>query len=205
MADATNAAPEALTQPLIKTTDSGDFGEANSAPGGSMGGKYWLADSGRGAADSRRAPAQSRSIYIDASTVLCIAQKGIQPTGKPVAQKGKRPAGIAVYGLSGLGIGVLDGDVLTDVLGQHVRLEAQVVAMVIAARTANMSTISGTLWRGMRAYAITVEQPYSVPNCSIEERDCWRSRCVEDKPQHGSSARVVSSVPTKKTKQAIKH
>jgi hypothetical protein len=81
-----------------------------------------------------------------------------------------------------LGLGVADGDVLTELLGQPVRSQAQVVTMVLAARNQNMSEISATLWHGMRAYNVTVEQPYDVPNCSADEPSCWRARCTnEDK------------------------
>ena len=164
---------------------------------------YLLADSGHGAAGSPRSAVQA-SLHIDANTVLCIAQEGVQPSAKPVQQKGRRPAGIAVYRVSPLGIGVLDGDVLTDVLGQHVTSQAQVVAIVIAARSANMATISGTLWRGMRPYTITVEQPYDIPNCAIEESDCWRSRCGDNKRQNAANSRGTTSGTSKNTKQGAK-
>jgi hypothetical protein len=146
--------------------------------------EYWspgegslLADSGRKIPASRRIGPTPRSLYVDAATVLCLVQNGVQPDGKPVPAKGSRPVGLSLYGVSRLGIGVIDGDILTDVLGQPVHSAALVVAMVVAARAVNRSIIYGTLWRGMRPYSIAVEQPYGTPNCSPDEHDCWRSRC----------------------------
>jgi hypothetical protein len=136
--------------------------------------------------DSGRTVPAVHSITIDANTVLCLAQRGVQPSAKPVAQRGKRPAGVVVYGVSALGVGVTDGDVLTEVLGQPVRSQVQVVAMVIAARSQAMSSISATLWRGTRPYTLTVEQPYEAPNCSPDDATCWRAQCKDEKPQRGA-------------------
>jgi hypothetical protein len=125
-----------------------------------------------------------------------MAQQGFQPTGKPVHAKGKRPAGVAVFGISGLGLGVRDGDVVTDILGQPVRSAAQGIALIIAARASNRPTIEGTVWRAMRPYAITVEQPYSMPDCSVEDSDCWKSQCEKDKKAKAKS-RAGSSASEK--------
>lgn len=119
------------------------------------------------------------SIFVSAAQVLCLAQKGLQPTGKPVAAKGKRPAGVAVYGVSGLGIGARDGDVVTEILGQPVRSVPQGVAMIVAARAARRPVITGTIWRRACPLAVTVEQPYDVTNCNADEADCWKSHCVD--------------------------
>jgi len=153
-----------------------------------------LTISGQTLADGARKPAvqkrvvPTKSIRVGAQTVLCIAESGIQPSAKPVPHKGKRPAGIAVFGVGALGLGVADGDVLSEVLGQPVKSQAQVVAMVIAARSRNMSEISGILWHGTQAFSVTVEQPYDVPNCSADEPSCWRSRCGrEDQRSQGSA------------------
>ncbi len=137
-----------------------------------------LAEGTRKGTESRRAAASTRSIHVDSTTVLCIAERGLQPNSKPAPQKGKRPAGLSVFGVGSLGLGVADGDILTDVLGQPVRSQAQVIAMVIAARNQNMSSISATLWHGMKPYTVTVDQPYDMPNCSADEPGCWRARCA---------------------------
>ena len=150
-----------------------------------------LAEGARKAAVQKRV-VPTKSIRVDAQTVLCIAESGIQPSAKPVPHKGKRPAGIAVFGVGALGLGVADGDVLSEVLGQPVKSQAQVVAMVIAARSQNMSEISAILWHGAQAYAVSVKQPYDVPNCSADEPSCWRSHCAREdrKPQASPEKRA---------------
>ncbi len=167
-------------------------------------GKPRRADTGQTASESRQSKSELRTIHIDTNTVLCIAQMGIQPGGKPVPPKGKRPAGIALSGVTALGIGVLDGDVLTDVLGQPVRSQFQVIAMVMAARSANMSTISGTLWRGTRAYSVVVDQPYEVSNCSATEPDCWRMRCKDDTQLNSVAIPKVSPASKARSKPVSK-
>ena len=131
------------------------------------------------------------SIHVSASKVLCLAQQGSEPSGKPTPAKGKRPAGVALYGVSGLGIGAMDGDVVTEVLGQPVRSVAQGIMLIIAARAAQRPVITGTIWRGSRPISVAVEQPYTVPDCSTEDADCWKSQCAKDwkaepKPRAGS-------------------
>lgn len=101
------------------------------------------------------------SVRVSQAAVLRLAQAGRRPTGVPVAASGNRPAGIQVFGVSALGIGVRDGDVLTHVSEVPVTQAGQVVAMVIAARGARKPVITGRLWRGNRSYSIVVEQPYT--------------------------------------------
>lgn len=125
------------------------------------------------------------SIFVSATKVLCLAQQGSQPSGKPAPAKGKRPAGVAVYGVSGLGIGAKDGDVITEIMGQPVRSVAQGMMLIIGARAAERPVITGTLWRGMRSFSVAVEQPYTEPDCSAGDADCWRSHCAqEEKTKH---------------------
>jgi hypothetical protein len=185
--DSLNAALNGL--PVTATSDSAsisDYGE--SVETWLAAGNPGLVENGASRSKPRKNISTLRSLYIDAATVLCISQSGVQPTGIPVAAKGRRPAGIAVQGASAVGIGVRDGDVLTEVLGQPVRSAAQVIAVVIAARGANRPAIAGTLWRGTRSYSVVVEQPYTVPNCSAQQRDCWRARCnAEGHAPHGDS------------------
>ncbi len=164
------------------------------------GGKAARGGAGQSVTESHRL----RAIHIDTNTVLCIAQMGIQPSGKPVPQKGKRPAGLALFGVSALGVGVLDGDILTDVLGQPVRSQFQVIAMVMAARSSNMSTISGTLWRGLRSFSVTVDQPYDFPNCPSDDPECWRAKCKEVTQSKSVAVPTTSPPPKAKVKAANK-
>jgi len=145
-------------------------------------GSPWVAasDAAHGTKAHQTSEKAKQSIYVSATKVLCLAQQGSQPSGKPTPAKGRRPAGVAVYGVSGLGIGVKDGDVVTDILGQPVRSVAQGIMMIIAARAAERQVITGTLWRGMRSISVAVEQPYTAPDCSAADVDCWRSHCAQE-------------------------
>lgn len=156
-------------------------------------GSPWVASSERehGMAPHQASAKSKQSIYISATKVLCLAQLGSQPSGKPIAARGKRPAGVAVYGVSALGIGARDGDVVTDILGQPVRSVAQGIMLIIAARANQRSVITGTIWRGTRPISVAVEQPYTMPDCSAEDADCWRAQCTKEekskpKPRSGS-------------------
>jgi hypothetical protein len=133
------------------------------------------------ASEPSRAAASKSSIYIPAPKVLCLALQGTQPSGRPTPARGKRPAGVAVYGVTGLGVGVKDGDVITEIMGQPVHSVAQGIALIIAARAARQHLITGTLWRATRAMSIAVEQPYTVSDCDEQDADCWKSRCSESK------------------------
>jgi len=179
---ALNAASEAVKPSSATCENIGSECDDQTLENWPAGEGLFFADSGRKNPEPRRISPPRRLLYVDAATVLCLVQDGVQPSGKPVPAKGSRPAGIAVYGVNRLGIGAIDGDILTDVLGQPVRSAAQVIAMVIAARAANRSIIFGTVWRGIHPYSISVEQPYDMPNCSPDEHDCWRSRCGTNKP-----------------------
>lgn len=110
--------------------------------------------------DSQTRPKALPAIYIKAQTVLRIANSGRRPTGKSVTAEGQRPAGVQVFGASSLGVGVRDGDIITRVSGVPVTSANQIVSLIIAARGARQSAISGQVYRGQRSYTLTVEQPY---------------------------------------------
>lgn len=112
------------------------------------------------AAQHHRMPMQIR---ISAARVLQIVSSGLRPAARAVAAHGSRPAGLELYGVSALGTGVRDGDVLTHVEGVPVRSVAQVVAIVISCRGAHRSAVRAVLYRGARAYGLWIEQPYVLP------------------------------------------
>jgi hypothetical protein len=123
------------------------------------------------------------NLRVDATTVLCLIERGVPPGAVAVARSGSRPAGVALYSVAVLGVGIAEGDVLTEVLGQRVQSPTQAIAIVLAARASNRNAITGRLWRGQRSYSIVVEQPYTVPDCSASDAHCWRSRCQDgDRP-----------------------
>ncbi|HYJ11429.1 MAG TPA: hypothetical protein VEX18_20545, partial [Polyangiaceae bacterium] len=59
-----------------------------------------------------------------------------------------------------LGIGVQDGDILTEALGITPQSPGQLIGGIIEARAKQARYLSGTLWRRGQVLRITVEQPY---------------------------------------------
>jgi hypothetical protein len=101
-----------------------------------------------------------RGVLVGASTVLRLANRGAVPEGHPVNAAGARPAGIELSSVSALGVGVQDGDVLTEVAGQSVRSEGQVVGAVLALRARRAKAISAVFYRGQERWSLVVEMPY---------------------------------------------
>lgn len=107
---------------------------------------------------------KEKAVFIPASTVLRLANGGaVVPRGVYVPALGERPAGLRLLGVSALGVGMRDGDVLTRVLGADVSSVGEVVARVIAARNQRARQISGEFWRDGARWVLVVEQPYVDP------------------------------------------
>lgn len=107
----------------------------------------------------RAAPAPG-AVFVSQSAVLRLAEARAMPRAVPVPARGKRPAGLRLIGVGALGIGMRDGDVLTEVLGTPVRSTGQVIQMVIQARGRRERVISGKFYRGELPLSVVVEQPY---------------------------------------------
>lgn len=101
-----------------------------------------------------------RGVFVSAQRVLQLAERRAVPRGVPLAASGQRPAGLRLDGVSALGIGMRDGDILTHVLGAPATSVAAVVGAVIHARAQNLRIISGQFWRDGRLLPLAVEQPY---------------------------------------------
>lgn len=101
-----------------------------------------------------------RAIRVSAGAVLRLANSGVRPSGVPVPAVGRRPAGLLLSGVSGLGIGMQDGDVLTMAGGRPALSQSDVVGLVIAARGQETAAIGGQFWRGGERWDLVVEQPY---------------------------------------------
>lgn len=106
----------------------------------------------------KKAPA--KGIFVSARTVLKLASRGGRPRGTPVKAAGARPAGLRLSGVSALGIGLEDGDVLTRALGRPALSASSVVEGVIMARAKRLKLLDGEIYRGSERYSIQVEQPY---------------------------------------------
>ena len=121
----------------------------------------------RGAHPRKGAPSGSAiagGIFVGKDTVLRLASAGVVPTGLPVGATAAHPAGILLSGVGALGIGLSDGDILTEVEGREVSSEAQVVGIVIGARSRHAEQISAVVWRAAHAH------PHEHPDAHTGER-----------------------------------
>lgn len=103
------------------------------------------------------------SLFVSAEQVLRLSRTARIPAGRHVPAVGRRPAGLQVAGVGGLGIGVQDGDVLTRVAGAPTPSASAVVSSVLQLRAKHVEAISAEVWRGERPYRITFEMPYLEP------------------------------------------
>jgi hypothetical protein len=116
--------------------------------------------SAHGAHRGKAAAPKPSGVFVSAETVLRLAEARAMPRAVPAPANGARPAGLRLMGVGALGIGMRDGDVLTEVLGTPVGAVSQVIALVIQARGRHERRISGRFFRGNLAMSVVVEQPY---------------------------------------------
>ncbi len=107
-----------------------------------------------------RSGAVTHGVRISASQVLALAARRAMPQAVPVKASAQHPAGLLLQGVSALGVGLQDGDVLTEAAGQKATSVAAVVGIVLAARGRQVPEISGKFYRGGLPFALSVEQPY---------------------------------------------
>jgi hypothetical protein len=101
-----------------------------------------------------------KGIRVREAAVLRLANAGMRPSGIPVPARGGRPAGLALVGVSGLGIGMMDGDVLVQAGGRPTLTPGDVVGVVVGSRAHKASEISGRFYRNGEPWNLVVEQPY---------------------------------------------
>lgn len=104
--------------------------------------------------------AAAHGVFISADTVLKLANGGVAPRGVAVKADGKRPAGLRLANVGGLGVGLRDGDVLTRAVGQPALSKGAVVQAVLIARARRVPVLDGEFWRDGERWALRVEQPY---------------------------------------------
>ena len=96
--------------------------------------------------------------------VLQWAERGAVPQGRLAQAEPGMPAGIELYGVGGLGIGLLDGDRLVSVGGVPASERAAVVGEVLSARARGAPEIVASLVRrtkrGPVPFTVIVRQPY---------------------------------------------
>jgi S1-C subfamily serine protease len=113
--------------------------------------------------------APTKVLFVSAETVLKIAATKVHLRGVPVAREGARPAGLRLVGVSALGVGLADGDVLTKALGQPVMSRSEVVRAVLGARARQEKVLEGEFYRGSERWILRVEQPYpSEPRALLQ-------------------------------------
>ncbi|MCC6668868.1 MAG: hypothetical protein IT375_34300 [Polyangiaceae bacterium] len=125
----------------------------------------------RPAPAAKAAPAVPKGIRVRADAVLRLANGGARPGGVPVPARGERPAGLALVGVSALGIGLVDGDVLTHAAGRPALSAGDVIGVVLGSRASHQPEIWGRFWRNGESWNLVVEQPYprSKKRASSEE------------------------------------
>jgi len=101
-----------------------------------------------------------RGIRVSSAQVLALAARRAMPSAVFVKATAQRPSGLLLSGVSALGVGLQDGDVLTEAAGQKASSVATVVGLVLAARARKDPEISGRFFRGSLPFLLTVEQPY---------------------------------------------
>ena len=145
------AAPDSVLSVLTETELTSDAPASRVASGPSQ--------RTRGAKRGSK-PAPQHAIRISSAQVLALASRRAMPGANPVRASGDHPAGLQLRGVSALGVGLEDGDVLTEAAGQRASSVATVVGVVLAARARHSSEISGRFYRAGVPYVVTVEQPY---------------------------------------------
>jgi hypothetical protein len=109
---------------------------------------------------SGRSGNATHGIRISAAQVLALAARRAMPQAVPVKATAQHPAGLMLSSVSALGVGLRDGDVLTEAAGQKATSVATVVGIVLAARGRQVSEINGRFYRGWVPFGLSVEQPY---------------------------------------------
>jgi hypothetical protein len=102
----------------------------------------------------------AHGIRISAAQVLSLAARRTMPQAVPVKATAYHPAGLLLRGVSGMGVGLQDGDVLTEAAGQKASSVGTVIGIVLAARARQTPEISGRFYRAGVPFLVTVEQPY---------------------------------------------
>jgi len=96
---------------------------------------------------------------VRAELVARAAESGVIPSGEAVPASGRRPAGLALQGVSGFHAGLRDGDVLTRIGGAPATSVGVVVGVVTAALRRHEKVITGEVWRGEKRLAFAVDIP----------------------------------------------
>lgn len=111
-------------------------------------------------ARARPAEARGGGLRVSARQVLSLAERRAMPRAVAVPADGRHPAGLKLLNVSGLGVGMRDGDILTRVAGAPALSTGAVVELVLRARARQAPEISAEFWRNGARWSLVVEQPY---------------------------------------------
>lgn len=114
-------------------------------------------------------PIPKKGIRVGTASILRLAKARAVPPVQPVAATAQRPSGVQLLGVSGFGIGMQDGDVITHVSGVPVTDKAQIVNLVLQARARRAERISARFFRGSEPWMLVVELPYPVSTSNQRE------------------------------------
>jgi hypothetical protein len=133
------------------------------APGGALAEVQGTTTS-PGKAQKKALPPSPQNARASVHEVLKWAELKLVPQGITREAAGGLPAGIELFGVSVLGIGLVDGDRLITVDGVSVLDRGQVVGAVLGARSRRAEAMTAGLVRrtaqGVETFSIVVEQPY---------------------------------------------
>jgi hypothetical protein len=106
------------------------------------------------------APPVAVAVRISAATVQwAIDDRGAHIHAKTARGADGRPAGIRLSGVSALGIGLRDGDMIVAVEGAPALDEDAATDLALSAVARGGSTLHATAMRGDRSFSITAELP----------------------------------------------
>ncbi|MEI9935886.1 MAG: hypothetical protein WDO69_01550 [Pseudomonadota bacterium] len=146
--------------PVLAEASPGGPEELEPPSDGTPGVRSAAIDAKRPHQPARARAAALSGIRISSAQVLALAARRAMPNAVFVKANAQRPAGLLLSSVSALGVGLRDGDVLTEAAGQKASSVAVVVGVVLAARARQASEISGRFYRGAVPFSVTVEQPY---------------------------------------------
>ncbi len=105
-------------------------------------------------------PIPKKGLRVSASTVLRLANARAVPGGAFQPATGRQPSGMRLSGVSAMGVGLRDGDLLSHVAGSPATSRSAIVSQVLAARAKHAQAISATFWRDGEPWRLIVEMPY---------------------------------------------
>jgi len=137
-------------------------------------------------------PQPALGILVGRKRVQAAVKAGIRPSGTPVPATPWRPAGLALAGVSALGVGLRDGDVLVRAGGTPARSDGAVIGAVRGALESKARAITGEVWRGQRRIVVTVE----LPQVKFKRRGARADEPAERKQTKRSKPRRRRDAPS---------